>query len=50
MIIFQPMSMVRSSFVKRGEGYTDKAVVIRYWLLVARSFQLLIFYLLILAA
>lgn len=24
-----PMGMVRSSFVKRGEGYTDKAVVIR---------------------
>lgn len=45
-----PMGMVRSSFVKRGEGYTDKAVVIRYCLLVALSFQLPIFYLLVLDA
>jgi hypothetical protein len=27
---FQPMGLVRNSFLKRGAGYTDKAVVIRY--------------------
>lgn len=30
--MFQPMSMVRGSFRDRREGYTDKAVVIRFLL------------------
>lgn len=28
--MFQPMSMLRNSFRDRKEGYTDKAVVIRF--------------------
>lgn len=31
--VCQPMSMVRNSFRDRKEGYTDKAVVIRFFFL-----------------